>query len=66
MVLRDISVSYGSCSKCGSCSYMNGYYPSDIYSILSLKLLVSKICTNCGHNIPIKYMKVKASIEDLK
>lgn len=66
MVLKDVTVSYGSCPICGTCSYINGYYPSAVYNMPALKLLISKKCADCGHKITIKSVKAKASIKDLK
>jgi hypothetical protein len=66
MVLKNTTVSYGDCSNCGSRTYISGYYPSNVHNMPALKLLVSKVCSDCGHNMPIKRIKARASIEGLK
>ena len=66
MILKDVSVSYGNCPNCGSCSRMHGYYPSNVYNMPALKLLVSKNCSACGHALTIKRIRARASIKDLK
>lgn len=66
MVLKNISVSYGDCSNCGSHAYISGYYPSDVHNMPALKRLVSKTCSDCKHIMTIKRIEARASIEDLK
>lgn len=66
MILKNISVSYGNCSSCGSHAYISGYYPSAVYNMPALKLLVTKKCSDCGHNMTIKRIEMRASIKDLK
>lgn len=66
MILKNINVSYGNCSSCSSHAYISGYYPSDVHNMLALKLLVTKKCSDCGHDMIVKSIKAKASIKDLK
>lgn len=66
MVLKNITISYGSCTYCGRSSSIVSYTPGTVYSLPDLERLIRRECNTCNHALSIKKVKMKGCMGGVK